>query len=107
MVDKSFAIIPGGTSDGSVLRARDVERELRGVDLDPKVKSLLYRLAEINHVNMKGIAELATLFDTMIDTMTEFGAVAENMKAMTDKLQRREADVDGDVGTESSPYSPN
>lgn len=102
MADKPFTILKGGTRDGSVLRARDVEFELRGADVSPEVRSILYRLAEINHVNTKAVAELATMFDQMIDTMSGITTVAENMKIATERLNKRgQADVDHDVTTES------
>lgn len=100
--EKGVIIKPGGTTDGSVLRARDVEFELRSVDtLDPRVKSILYRLAESNHVNMKAIAELAQMFEQMVDSMVGMTTVAENMKQMTDKYlaDREGADVDPDITT--------
>lgn len=100
--DKSFAIIKGGTTDGSVMRARDVEFELRGVDIDPRVASILYRLAEINHINTKAVAELASMLDQMVETMIGITTIAENMKSATEQMKRTQADVDPSITTETS-----
>lgn len=99
--EKGVIIRPGGTSDGATMRARDVEFELRGVDVDPRIKSVMVKLAEINHVNTKAIAELAVLLDKMIDTMNEFGTIAQNMRGLTDKYlaDRKDADVENDITT--------
>jgi hypothetical protein len=100
--EKGVIIKPGGTTDGSVLRARDVEFQLKGADIDPRVKNVLCTLAEINHVNMKAIAELGSMFDKMVDVMTDMTTVAGNMREMTDRyLKEREgADVEPDITTQ-------
>lgn len=102
--EKGVLIKPGGTTDGSVMRARDVEFALKGADIDPRVKHVLCTLAEINHVNTKGLAELAQMFDKMVDTMMSMSTVAENMRTMTDKyLKDREgADVEDDITTHTN-----
>lgn len=79
-------IIKGGTGDADVLRGRDVEFELRGVDLDSRTKSIIIQLAERVHQNKKAIAELAMMFDQMVDTMQGFADVTHNMKERTDRL---------------------
>jgi predicted transcriptional regulator len=79
-------IIKGGTGDADVLRGRDVEHELRGVDLDSRTKSILIQLAERTHQNKKAIAELALMFDKMIDNMQGFADIAHNMKERTDRF---------------------
>ena len=83
---KGVLIKQGNAKDGSVLMGRDVEFELRSVDVHPTVKSLLIRLAEINYVNMKGIAELAMLMDRLATGYQDIVAVASNMKEQTDKF---------------------
>lgn len=98
---KGVLIKAGGTTDGSVMRGRDVEFELKDVDLDPRVKSVLYRLAEINHVNMKAIAEIAMLTEKFTDIVINMTTVADNMKTAIGQMKRQEADVDGDITTDT------
>lgn len=89
--------------DGSVLKGRDVEFELRGVDIHPTIKSLLIRLAEINYVNVKAIAEMGTMIEQMSDIIVQFIQVADNMKTEAEALKKMHgggvADVADDVST--------
>lgn len=100
--DKGVIISGRQVKDGSALRARDVEFELRSVSVPPQVKSLLCRLAEINHANMNRIAELSTMLDQCINIIQSFSDIAGNMKEKMDSIQREvrgEADV-GSVSTQ-------
>lgn len=77
-----------GSSGTNVLRGRDVRQRLMSENLSPNVKEILERIAEINHVNMKAIAELSTMFDQLVNLVQSFGDVAENMKNRTDQMAR-------------------
>ena len=101
--DKGVSIISGGTKDGAHLRGRDVELELKSSPVDPRVKSLLYRLAETNHFALSRLAELATLLDQLIDVVQNFANISENMKAKMERIHRdvKGEDVDADITTEN------
>jgi hypothetical protein len=70
-----------------VMRGRDVHFALSG-KVDPELLKILTTLAEINHTNTLALAELATMFDQMIDTMQSFGDVAENFKNKAEQFDR-------------------
>jgi hypothetical protein len=78
-----------GTRDsGGQMRARDVEFRLKGVELHPALKMVLCDLAEQEFVNMKALAELATMMDQIINIVQGFSNVAENMKGTIDKFEK-------------------
>jgi hypothetical protein len=81
------------------MRGRDVDFKLRG-KIDPVVVAVIAQIAEINHTNMKAIAELAQMQDKTIDLVQQFSNVAENMKQRTDQMlratQQQQDAADGD-----------
>ena len=86
--DKGFAIINKGTRNATgVMRGRDVREQLRG-KIDPDTLAVLERIAEINHINMNAIAELATHMDQIVDLVQKFSDIAGNMKDRTDQMAR-------------------
>lgn len=95
-------IIKGGTGDADVLRGRDVEFMLKGVDVDHRLKSVLIQLAERVHQDKKAIAELAVMFDQMVDTMQGFADVTHNMKERTDRFVK-----DQEIGERVDEHKPN
>lgn len=88
MNDSPVIISNTGSGDADNLRARDVDFMLKGVDVHPTIKRVLCAVAERNHQTMKAVAELAVMFDKMIDNMQQFSEVAQNMKQMTDRYLR-------------------
>jgi hypothetical protein len=82
------AILSEGSGGTKVMRGRDVQAALMGRNMDPVAVNILVQLAEINHTNTLAIAELATMFNSMVDTMQSFGEIAENMKTRTDQFVR-------------------
>jgi hypothetical protein len=90
--------------DTGVMRGRDVRQKLQH-KIDPDLCHVLETLAEINHTNVLAIAELATMFNQMVDTMQNFANIAENMKTRTDQLVRStEAEVAGEEGAENTKH---
>lgn len=87
--------------DGTVLKGRDVEFELQGRDVDPVVKSLLIRIADVNQFNVKSIAELALLVDRLVDGYQDVVKIAGNMKDITQQMMKG-PDVDDDISTTSN-----
>lgn len=85
---KGVTILPSGSGGTKVMRGRDVQARLMGRNMDPVVVDILVQQAEINHTNTLAVAELATMFDQMVNTMQGFGEVAENMKNRTDQFVR-------------------
>jgi hypothetical protein len=74
--------------DSPTFRGRDVEVLLKQVELHPAVKEALMRIAEQSHVNMKGLAELAAMFDQLTGILNEVMSIADNMKTRTDQMAR-------------------
>lgn len=92
----------GTTDKTDVMRGRDVFQRLNG-KVDPNLLAVLTHQAEIVHTTVKAVAELATMFDQMVDTMQSFGDVAENMKNAAEQLRRgTQAEVDGDEAARDS-----
>lgn len=90
-------ILPEGTQkDASKLRARDVRFELQGCGLNPKLVSILERLAERGHYLQSQMVEMATLQNQMIDLLQQFSDVAGNMKEAQQRIDK--ALGDGGVG---------
>jgi hypothetical protein len=88
--------------DTGVMRGRDVRRKLQH-NTDPNLLSVLETLAEINHTNTLAVAELATMFNQMVDTMQGFANIAENMKNKAEQLERSaNAEVAGEEGARST-----
>ncbi len=85
--NESAIIMPGGHTGTNVMRGRDVDFKLRG-KVEREVLDVLVSLAEINHTNMKAIAELATMQDQIINLVQKFADVAGNMKDRTDQMAR-------------------
>lgn len=100
MPDKAKAVpILEKRSGTNVMRARDVVASLQNRNLDPILVDHIAKIAEINHTNCLAIAELATMFDHMVDTMKSFADVAQNMKDKAEQLERgTKAEVEGDEG---------
>jgi hypothetical protein len=71
-----------------VMRGRDVRFLLQNRNVDPQVIHVIAKLAEINHANTLAIAEIATMFNQMIDTMHGFSQVAENMRDKIAQFER-------------------
>jgi hypothetical protein len=94
----------GPTRDASLLRARDVEFELRGRSVDPVVVSLLSRLAERGHFMMSQLNEMAQLQARMIDSIQQFSDIAGNMK---DKMCSIDAALRSDGEGEESERTKN
>lgn len=85
---KGVTILPSGSGGTKVMRGRDVQARLMGRNMDPVVVDILVQQAEINHTNTLAVAELATMFEQIVNTMQGFGEVAENMKTRTDQFVR-------------------
>lgn len=83
----SAVILPEGTTGTHVMKGADVRYKLHG-KLDPAVIEVIAQIAEINHTNMKAIAELATMQDQMLNVIQQFADVAHNMKERTDQMVR-------------------
>lgn len=88
MAKEAMPKLLGKTEGTNVMRGRDVRLLLQGVDAHPKVKEVLERIAEINHINMTAIAELATNMDALVNIVQKFADVASNMKDRTDQMAR-------------------
>jgi hypothetical protein len=87
--DKTFsATFKGRREATGVLRGRDVRAKLLTRNIDPEVRTILEQIAEINHINMLAIAELATMQDKIIDLVQGFSNIAGNMKDRTDAMAR-------------------
>lgn len=84
-----------------VMRGRDVRASLDKRNLDPILVGIIADIAEINHTNMKAIAELATMFDQMLDHMQGVLEVASNMKDRTDQMARAMGEATEDVDENS------
>lgn len=103
MADKQVSpILLGQTDNTNVMRGRDVRHLLQREGLSPALMSVLERIAEINHVNMKAIAELATMMDQTVNMIQSFGEVAENMKKRTDQMARAMVEGQEDEPTTTS-----
>jgi hypothetical protein len=88
--------------DTGVMRGRDVRQRLQH-NTDPNLLSVIETLAEINHTNTLAVAELATMFNQMVDTMQGFANVAENLKKKAEQLGRSaDAEVAGEEGARST-----
>ena len=83
-------------ADG-MYRARDVEFELKGVDVHPSIKNCLCKMAEQSHVNMRGLAELASMFDQLTKLVDGMMTVAQNMKDRSEQMRRAMEDIPEDV----------
>lgn len=91
-----------GTTGTNLMRGRDVVVTLGGRNLDPMLVDTLAKIAEINHFNMKAIAELANNLDQVIDLVQKFSDIAGNMKERTDQMARAMGEaVEGDEGAGS------
>lgn len=77
-----------GTGGDNVMRGRDVRQMLIGKNVEPTVQTILERIAEINHINMKAIAELASMQEQTVNLLQNFSDVAGNMKERTDQMAR-------------------
>lgn len=91
------AILRGSSTGTNVLRGRDVRFALSDRNLDPHLVDIIAKIAEVNHTNSLAIAELATMFDQMVDTMQGFSNVAANMK---DKIAQFERGAAGELEDE-------
>lgn len=95
-------IISEGNIGSRVMRGRDVRDKLHN-RVDPLVVEVIASLAEINHTNMKGLAEMATMLDQIVNVVQQFSDVAENMKTRTDQMMRGNQQlVDASEGDENS-----
>jgi len=86
--------------DSATFRGRDVEAKLKHVDMHPALKEVLMRIAEQSHVNMRGLAELAAMFDQLAGLIKNVMMVADNMKTRTDQMARAMGDVPPEPDTE-------
>lgn len=82
-----------------VMRGRDVLISLKDRNLDPILVRTLADIAEINHTNVKAIAELANMQDQLVNMMQGMTDIAANMKDRTDKMAR----AMGDYAEEGAP----
>jgi hypothetical protein len=82
-------------ADG-MYRARDVEFDLKNTSVDPAIKMVLCKIAEQSHVNMKGLAELASMFDQITGLVNGMMTIAGNMKERTDQMARAMNDIPED-----------
>lgn len=80
--------------DTGIMRGRDVREKLK-THLHPTAIEVIATVAEINHTNCKAIAELATMFEQMVNAMQGVLEVAENMKGRTDKLLSMQESLEG------------
>ena len=87
--------------DSATFRGRDVEAKLKHVEMHPALKEVLMRIAEQSHVNMKGLAELAAMFDQLTGILNEVMSIADNMKTRTDQMARAMGDPPPDIDPES------
>lgn len=86
--------------DSATFRGRDVEMKLKHVELHPALKEVLMRIAEQSHVNMRGLAELAAMFDQLTGLINNVLSVADNMKTRTDQMARAMGDAPPEPDTE-------
>jgi methyl-accepting chemotaxis protein len=81
-------IIPGGTTEHTgVMRGRDVREQLANT-LPIKAVNVIAQIAEINHTNVKAIAELATMQEQIVSLVQQFADVAQNMKDRSEQMMR-------------------
>lgn len=93
--EKATPILTGSRDTTGIMRPRDVRQRLLG-KVDPELLSVIETIADINHHNMLALAELASMFDKMVNAMQGILQVAENMKDRTDKMARAmREDVEG------------
>jgi hypothetical protein len=92
-----------GDKEGLPIRARDVAFELKDKNVDPAVVKLLMQQAEISHVHDKAIADMASMFDMMLDTLTNMVNVQGNMKDEVDRFRRKYASEDPAADATSFP----
>ena len=86
--EKQVAPVLLSSKEGTgIMRGRDVVSKLVG-KIDPEVVGVIAKIAEINHINMKAIAELATNMDRVVDMIRGFSDIAGNMKERTDQMAR-------------------
>ncbi len=78
-----------------VMRGRDVHARLNGKGLDPVLVGVIADIAEVNHVNVKAVTELAGMVDTCADLLQKFSDVASNMKDRTDQMARAMGETEG------------
>lgn len=84
------------------LRGRDVEFQLKSVELHPLLKKVLYELAERQFAQYKAMAELATMFDQMIDGMNNLAEAGDMMRTQLQKFQKSHTDDKESVPDASS-----
>lgn len=73
------------------MKGRDIDFELKGVSLDPRLLRVLMRIGEDQSTMQQQLMQLATMLDAVMDNMTAFMAVAGNMKDKVDELQGQSA----------------
>ena len=102
---KPIPILEKQTTSTNVLRGRDVIATLSGRNLDPLLIDCLAKLAEINHTNMKAIAEIATMQNQMIDIVQKFADISQNMKDKMAQIERgTNAELAGDEGAADTKH---
>jgi hypothetical protein len=87
-MDNKPSIISEGSMGTNLMRGRDVRDKLMSRNIDPVAREIIAQLAEINHTNMKAIAELATMQTQMVDIIQGFSDVAQNMKDRSEQMLR-------------------
>lgn len=103
--DRVIPILEKKHEGGNVMRGRDVRATLQNRNLDPILIDTIATLAEINHVNMKALAELATIQDQIIDAVQKFADISENMKNKMKSLEEGiNTELEGDNGAETTKH---
>ena len=87
MKDKAVNIIKANAPDIENYRARDVEFLLKG-HVEPRVLKVLCGLAEKNHFLEKTVAELSSMQMQVIDLVSQFSDVADNMKGKMESIEK-------------------
>lgn len=101
--DKATPILQKSSTHTGVMRGRDVHSRLNGKGIDPILVATMADIAEINHVNVKAIAEIATMLDECVNLIQQFSDVAGNMKDRTDQMARAMGQTaEGDDSGETS-----
>jgi len=75
----------------TILKARDVVSELRGI-ADPRVIKVIAAIAEENHEIKKTVTEMALVMDQLTDTLPGMVKAMTAMKSNIDGLKKAEED---------------
>ena len=85
-----------GSASFGGLKARDIEPLLRASGFSNGVVQCLTKLAEYQTVIRESQLEIANTIVQMTSIISDFVVVAENMKNMSDKIQRKDSEVSDD-----------